>query len=74
MKVTAIRSDAIYRKMIDVSQIEKENLYRNELMKPFEFKWMCVGIPLKAEAEGGFDVMSFAGNLSSGVPVSRLRI
>ena len=61
MKVTAIRSDAIYRKMIDASQIEKENLYRNELMKPFEFKWMCVGIPLKAEAEGGFDVVSFAG-------------
>ena len=50
MKVTAIRSDAIYRKMIDASQIEKENLYRNELIKPFEFKWMCVGIPLKAEA------------------------
>ena len=61
MKITAIRSDAIYRKMICASQIEKENLYRNELMKPFEFKWMCVGIPLKAEAEGGFDVVSFAG-------------
>ena len=61
MKITAIRSDAIYHKMICASQIEKEKLFRNELMKPFEFKWMCVGIPLKAEAEGGFDVVSFTG-------------
>ena len=69
MKLTTIRSDAIYRKMINASQIEKENLYRNELMKPFEFKWMCVGIPLKAEAEGGFDVVSFAGMSGYQIPM-----
>ena len=54
MNVMAIRSDAIYRKMMDVPQTEKENIYREELMKPFEFKWRCVGIPLKAETEGGW--------------------
>ncbi len=61
MNITVIRSDRIYRKMINASQAEKENIYRNELMKPFEFKWSCVGIPLKAENEGGFDVVSAAG-------------
>ena len=60
MIITAIRSDAIYRKMKDAAPAEKENIYRDELMKPFEFKWACVGIPLKAEAEGGCDVVSAA--------------
>ena len=60
MIITAIRSDAIYRKMKDAAPDEKENIYRDELMKPFEFKWACVGIPLKAETEGGCDVVSAA--------------
>ena len=60
MIITAIRSDAIYRKMKDASPTEKENIYRDELMKPFEFKWACVGIPLKAETESGCDVVSAA--------------
>ena len=60
MIITAIRSDAIYRKMKDAAPTEKENIYRDELMKPFEFKWACVGIPLKAETEGGCDVVSAA--------------
>ena len=60
MIITAIRSDAIYRKMKDAAPAEKENIYRDELMKPFEFKWACVGIPLKAETESGCDVVSAA--------------
>lgn len=60
MIITAIRSDAIYRKMKDAAPAEKENIYRDELMKPFEFKWACVGIPLKSETEGGCDVVSAA--------------
>ena len=39
---------------------KKENIYRNQLMKPFEFKWACVGIPLTAAQEGGYDVVSAA--------------
>lgn len=61
MNINVIRSDSIYRKMMNVSNEEKENLYRYELMKPFEFKWQCIGIPLKAETEGGYDVVSAAG-------------
>ncbi|MDD3260319.1 MAG: DUF2268 domain-containing protein [Oscillospiraceae bacterium] len=61
MNIRAIRSDKIYRKMIAATNEEKENIYRYELMKPFEFKWQCVGIPLKAETEGGYDVVAAAG-------------
>lgn len=44
MKITEIRSDRIYRDMMTALPDEKENIYRNQLMKPFEFKWACVGI------------------------------
>lgn len=60
MKMTAIRSDHIYREMMNAAPAEKENIYRNKLMKPFEFKWACVGIPLNAETDGGYDVVSAA--------------
>ncbi|MEG0594985.1 MAG: DUF2268 domain-containing putative Zn-dependent protease [Christensenella sp.] len=39
MNIKAIRSDEIYRKMMTATNEEKENIYRYELMKPFEFKW-----------------------------------
>jgi uncharacterized protein YjaZ len=42
MNIKAIRSDRIYRKMIYSTNEERENLYRYELMKPFEFKWKCI--------------------------------
>ena len=60
MKMTAIRSDRIYRDMMSAAPEEKENLYRDGLMKPFAFKWACVGIPLRAEEAGGYDVVSAA--------------
>ena len=60
MKITAIRSDRIYRDMMTALPGEKETIYRNQLMKPFEFKWACVGIPLTAAREGGYDVVSAA--------------
>lgn len=58
MKVIAIRSDKIYYKIITSATQERAEIYRNELMKPFEFKWNCVGIPLKAEQPDGYDVVS----------------
>jgi len=61
MNIKAIRSDEFYRKMMNATNEEKENIYRYDLMKPFEFKWQCIGIPLKAEAVGGYDVVSAAG-------------
>ena len=61
MNIKAIRSDEIYRKMMSAANEEKENIYRCELMKPFEFKWQCIGVPLKAGTEGGYDVVTAAG-------------
>lgn len=61
MNIRAIRSDEIYRKMMTATTDEKENIYRYDLMKPFEFRWQCIGIPLQAEAAGGYDVVSAAG-------------
>lgn len=60
MNITAIRSDRIYRSMMSAAPEEKDNLYRDVLMKPFEFKWVCVGAPLRAETAGGYDVVSAA--------------
>ena len=60
MKITAIRSDRIYREMMNAAPAEKENIYRDQLMKPVSFKWACVGIPLRAETDGGCDVVSAA--------------
>jgi uncharacterized protein YjaZ len=67
MNIKAIRSDRIYRKMIYSTNEERENLYRYELMKPFEFKWKCIGMPLKAEQDGGYDVVS-ASSMGGGAP------
>ncbi|MDD6796566.1 MAG: DUF2268 domain-containing protein [Clostridiaceae bacterium] len=58
MKVKAIRSDKIYRKMINSKEEAREDIYRYDLMKPFEFKYKCVNVPLKAEVPGGVDVVS----------------
>lgn len=57
MRITAIRSDNIYRRMMSAKPEERADIYRYELMKPFEFKWQCIGVPLKAEQEDGYDVV-----------------
>jgi uncharacterized protein YjaZ len=58
MNITPIRSDKIYGKMIKSDVDKRSDIYRNELMKPFEFKWKCIGVPLISEEEGGYDVIS----------------
>ena len=60
MHITALRSDGIYREMMHAAPDEKDRLYRDGLMGPFAFKWACVGAPLWAETEGGWDVVSAA--------------
>lgn len=69
MKITAIRSDRIYRDMMTALPAEKETIYRNRLMKPFEVKWACVGIHLTATQEGGRDVVSAAAMSGFYAPV-----
>lgn len=58
MNIIALRSDEIYEKIAFASEEEKNEIYRRELMKPFEYKWQCIGMPLKSEVVGGYDVVS----------------
>ena len=71
MRVKAIRSDKIYNKMINSKEEEREDIYRYELMKPFEFKWKCVNIPIKAEKVGGMDVVTMSA-MSGGYAPSKI--
>lgn len=71
MKVTAIRSDEIYKKMISSKPEDRDDIYRYELMKPFEFKWSCVGIPLESDCLGGYDVV-IANSMGGGFAPSQI--
>ena len=41
MNVNAIRSDGIYEKIMLAPDDKKNDIYRYELMMPFEKKWDC---------------------------------
>lgn len=73
MNIKAIRSDEIYKRMILGKTGEREDIYRYELMKPFEFKWSCIGIPLKAEKPGGYDVV-MASAMGGGFAPSKIDV
>lgn len=57
MKINLVRSDAIYQKILEAPIEKRNDIYRYELMKPFEFKWSCLNVPLKAAYKGGYDVV-----------------
>lgn len=57
MNVKAIRSDEVYFKMMASSEEQRNDIYRYELMQPFEGKWACYHIPLKAPKENGYDII-----------------
>lgn len=57
MHITLLRSDKIYKKMMDSPKEKREEIYRYELMKPFEYKWKCINVPIKAQKQGRYDVI-----------------
>lgn len=57
MTVKAIRSDAIYKKIMEAPIEKKDDIYRYELMKVFEKKFEMYHCPLKAKYPGGYDVI-----------------
>ncbi len=57
MNIIEIRSDKIYKKIMDAPINKKEDIYIYELMKPFEFKWKCMNVPIVAKQKGGYDVI-----------------
>lgn len=57
MIVENLNSSEIYRKMMLSKQEKREDIYRYELMMPLKEKWDCYHIPMKAEREGGYDII-----------------
>lgn len=57
MQVKRVYSTDIYDKIINASEERKEDIFRYELMKPFEKKWECYNVPIKAKTPGGYDVV-----------------
>lgn len=71
MNIKAIRSDKIYKRMISAKVCDRDDIYRYELMKPFEFKYSCIGVPLKSEKPGGYDVI-LASTMAGGFAPSKI--
>ena len=57
MNVKAIRSDGVYAKIMSAPAENKNDIYRYELMMPFEKKWACYNVPMKAATPNGYDVI-----------------
>lgn len=57
MKVNRVYSAEIYEKIINAEEDKKVDIFRYELMQPFEKKWACYQIPIKAKIPGGYDVV-----------------
>lgn len=57
MKVSCIRSDAVYKKIMTAPVEKKNDIYRYELMMPFKGKWDCYQIPMKASTPNGYDII-----------------
>ena len=54
MNVKEIRSDIVYTEIMNAETEKKNDIYRYQLMKPFEKKWSCIHVPLKAAVPGGY--------------------
>lgn len=66
--VKAVRSDDIYRKILNASMDKKDDIYRYEFMQQFEKKWEMYHCPLKAKQPGGYDVVMASGMLGYLLP------
>lgn len=66
--VKAVRSDDIYRKILNASMNKKDDIYRYEFMQQFEKKWEMYHCPLKAKQPGGYDVVMASGMLGYILP------
>ena len=57
MKLSYVRSDAVYKKIMEAPVEKKNDIYRYELMMPFKGKWDCYQIPMKATTPNGYDII-----------------
>lgn len=68
MNVKFVRSDGIYTKILKAPFDRKDDSYRYELMMPFEKKWACYSVPMKAATPNGVDVIMASGMLGHIAP------
>lgn len=68
MKISAVRSDIVYKKIAAAPLEKKNDIYRYELMMPFKKKWDCYNIPIKAATENGYDVIMASDMLGHFAP------
>lgn len=68
MKVIPVRSDGAYLKIMNAPFDKKNDVYRYELMMPFEKKWACYSVPMKAAEPNGYDVIMASGMLGHIAP------
>lgn len=64
MNIKSLRSDKVYRKVLQAPQEEKVELFRQEMLAPFMKKWEIQHIPFKAEEPNGFDVITLNNIMS----------
>jgi uncharacterized protein YjaZ len=57
MNIKALRSDKVYKKIMQTPEEEKIEMYRHEMLEPFMGKWNIQHIPFRANVPGGFDVI-----------------
>lgn len=57
MKLSCVRSDAVYKKIMEAPVEKKNDIYRYELMMPFKGKWDCYQIPMKSATPNGYDII-----------------
>ena len=65
--IKAVRSDILYKKIMEAPIEKRDDIYRFEFMQPFEKKWAKYHCPLKAKQPNGYDVVmasSMLGYLS----------
>ena len=71
MTVKSVYSPDVYRKIMYADQNKKDDIYRYELMLPFQGKWDCYHIPIKAPREGAYDII-MANNRMGLFPPSKV--
>ncbi|MDY2735530.1 MAG: Zn-dependent protease, partial [Intestinibacter sp.] len=68
MKITEIRSDKVYDKILNAKADKKDDIYRYDLMSEFYDKWACYNVPIKAKQKGGYDVIMASSMLGYMAP------
>ena len=76
-KINIIRSDKIYKKLLEQTSDKRDETFRSELLAPFKQKFYQQQIPFNAHKEFGFDalmLLTFANITSRNIKDSHLEL